>query len=112
MKDDKIYLNHILDAINEIEVFVKDGFDAEDIRTERAIERCLEIIGEAANKLSKNFQKKFNQIEWNLVIGMRNKIIHDYFNVDLYVIKSTVEDDLPILKKQILKILKEIKKQS
>ena len=107
MKDDKIYLKHIIDAIEEIESFLIK-IDWEDIKTERAIERCLEIIGEAANKLSKDFQKKFDEIEWELIVGMRHKIIHDYFDVDMNVVKSTVENDLPVLKKQILKILDKI----
>ncbi len=108
MKNQKAYLQHIIDAIAEIEEFSKDA-DWEDAKTERAIERCIEIIGEAANNLSKDFQKKFPEIEWDLIIGMRHKLIHDYFDVDHNIIKSTVEDDIPVLKKQIKKILKELK---
>ena len=74
MKNQEVYLKHILDAIKEIEIFSEDG-DWKDIKTERAIERCIEIIGEAANNLPKEFQKKFSQIEWNLLIGMRHKKI-------------------------------------
>lgn len=107
MKNQTVYLHHILDAIKEIEIFSEDS-DWKDIKTERAIERCIEIIGEAANKLSKDFQKKFPEVEWNLVIGMRHKIIHDYFDVDPNLVRSTVEDDIPTLKKQIEKILKEL----
>ena len=80
MKDDKKYLHHILDAIAEIETYAVD-IDWEDKKSERAIERCLEIIGEAANKLSKDFQKKSDEIQWDLVIGMRHKLIHDYFGI-------------------------------
>lgn len=109
MKNQKAYLQHILDAIKEIEIFSKDG-DWQDVKTERAIERCIEIIGEAANNLSKDFQKKFPEVEWKLLIGMRHKIIHDYFDVDHNTIKSTVEEDIPALKKQIKKILKELEK--
>ena len=109
MKDQQAYLQHILDAIAEIETFSKDA-DWEDIKTERAIERCIEIIGEAANKLSRNFQKRFSSVEWDLIIGMRHKLIHDYFDTDPIIIKSTVEEDIPVLKKQIQEILKEISK--
>ncbi len=108
MKSQIVYLNHILDAIKEIEIFSEDG-DWKDAKTERAIERCIEIIGEAANNLSKDFQRKFSEVEWRMVIGMRHKIIHDYFDVDPDLVRSTVEDDIPILKKQIKKILKELK---
>lgn len=107
MKNQKVYLKHILDAIVQIEEFAQD-MDWEDAKTERAIERCIEIIGEAANNLSKDFQKKFPEIEWDLVIGMRHKLIHDYFDIDPNIVKSTVEDDIPILKKKIKKILKEL----
>ena len=102
---------HILEAINNIEVFLKnvtlDSF-VNNIEKRAAIERMLEIIGEAAGKLPKDFQKQFHQIEWDLIIGMRHKIIHDYFDVDMNVLRATVEEDLPILKKQILEILMEL----
>jgi len=107
MKNQTVYLNHILDAIKEIEIFSEDK-NWKDKKTERAIERCIEIIGEAANNLSKEFQKRFSEVEWNLVIGMRHKIIHDYFDVDPNLVKSTVEEDIPVLKKQIRKILKDL----
>jgi uncharacterized protein with HEPN domain len=104
MKDHKIYLHHILDSIEEIESFLKD-IDWEDTKTQRAIERCLEIIGEAANKLPNSFYEKFDQIEWDLIVGMRHKIIHDYFSIDHNIIQTTVEEDLPILKQQIANII-------
>jgi uncharacterized protein with HEPN domain len=107
MKNQTTYLNHILDAIKEIEIFSEDK-NWKDAKTERAIERCIEIIGEAANNLSKDFQKKFPEVEWSAVIGMRHKIIHDYFEIDPNLVKSTVEDDIPTLKKQIQKILKKL----
>lgn len=112
MKKNIIYLNHILDSIEEINDFTKDGFDQNDLKTERAVERNLEIIGEAANNLSKDFQKKFNEISWELVIGIRHKIIHDYFDVDANVVKNTVEKDIPVLKKQILQILKKLRENN
>jgi uncharacterized protein with HEPN domain len=108
MKDNKVYLQHIVDSIEEIESFLVN-VDWEDTKTERAIERCLEIIGEAASKLPKDFQKQFNQVEWELIIGMRHKIIHDYFDVDMNVVRTTVEEDLPILKEKILEILNDKK---
>ncbi len=107
MKNQEAYLQHILDAIKEIEIFSEEA-DWKDAKTERAIERCIEIIGEAASNLSKDFQKKFPEVEWNLIIGMRHKLIHDYFETDPRLVKSTVEDDIPLLKKQIKKILKKI----
>lgn len=107
MKNQEAYLQRILDAIKEIEIFSEE-IDWKDKKTERAIERCIEIIGEAASNLSKDFQKKFPEVEWSLLIGMRHKIIHDYFDVDSNLVRSTVEDDIPLLKKQIKKILKEI----
>ena len=107
MKNQTVYLSQILDAIKEIEIFSEDK-NWKDAKTERAIERCIEIIGEAANNLSKEFQKRFSEVEWNLVIGMRHKIIHDYFDVDPNLVKSTVEEDIPVLKKQIRKILKDL----
>ncbi len=106
-KEPKVYLLHILDAISELEIYAKD--DWENKKTTRAIERCLEIIGEAANNLSKDFQKNFPEIEWELIVGMRHKIIHDYFDVDGDVVQSTVHQDIPVLKNQIEAILNKLK---
>jgi uncharacterized protein with HEPN domain len=59
--------------------------------------RCTEIVGEAAARLSEECRRSCPQIEWNSIIGMRNRLIHAYFDVNLAIIWRTVRDDLPAL---------------
>ena len=108
-KDETVYLNHILDAINAIEEYTKGMSENEffsNSMAHDAVIRQLEIIGEAANNISNDFQEKHSRIPWGKMIGIRNKIIHEYFNVNFAIIWDTVQDDLPILKKSIKKITK------
>jgi uncharacterized protein with HEPN domain len=70
-----------------------------------AVVRQIEIIGEAARNVSDQFQNKYPKLPWARMIGIRNKIIHEYFNVNFAIVWDTVKDDLPLLKKSIKKIL-------
>jgi len=111
MRRDRAYLKHILEAITNIEKFVEDltkeGF-FENVEKQYAVLRGLEIIGEATKNLSKDLKVKYREIPWREIAGMRDKLIHEYFGVDLELVWVTIEDKLPEFKKQILKILKEI----
>ncbi len=111
MRRDRAYLKHILEAITNIEKFVegltKEGF-FENVEKQYAVLRGLEIIGEATKNLSKDLKVKYREIPWRDIAGMRDKLIHEYFGVDLELVWVTIEDKLPEFKKQILKILKEI----
>jgi len=70
-----------------------------------AVVRQIEIIGQAARNVSDQFQNKYPKLPWARMIGIRNKIIHEYFNVNYAIVWDTVKDDLPLLKKSIKKIL-------
>lgn len=109
--EDPAYLHHILDAIVSIEDFSRDISSAEELRDrplERAgIERMLTIIGEAAKNVSPQLREKYPEIPWKEIAGMRDKIVHHYFGVDYEAVFLTVQDDLPLLKQGILKILEE-----
>jgi uncharacterized protein with HEPN domain len=70
-----------------------------------AVVRQIEIIGEAARNVSDEFQNKYPKLPWAKMIGIRNKITHEYFNVNYAIVWDTVKDDLPLLKKSIKKIL-------
>lgn len=72
--------------------------------------REYEIIGEAMKNIPAKFRKKYPQIPWQKAIGMRNKLIHEYFGVDFYLIWETTKRDLPKLKTQIKAILDEMNK--
>ncbi len=110
MKDDDVFLKHVLDSINQIEEYV-DGMGYEDFVSNRLVQdgvvRQLEIIGEATKNLSPELREKYPKTPWEDIAGMRDKLIHHYFGVDLEVVWDTVEKDLPALKKQVKKILAE-----
>jgi uncharacterized protein with HEPN domain len=110
MKKDKAYLQHILDAISDIEKFLENvtqkGF-FKNKEKQYAVLRALEIIGEATKNLSRELRAKHPEIPWRDVAGMRNKLIHAYFGVKLELVWETVKDRLPELKKQICNILEE-----
>jgi uncharacterized protein with HEPN domain len=100
-KLDSVYLFHIRDSINKIIEYTSNT-DIESFKSnpmmQDAVIRQIEIIGEASSKLSKSFRDNNSQIPWKNIVGMRNKLIHDYFGVDVMAIWETVKNDIPILK--------------
>ena len=109
-KDSKIFLKHILESIAEIKNHIKgiseDKF-FNDIKTQDAVIRRIEIIGEAVKNLPENFKEKYPKIEWREIAGMRDKLIHGYFGVDVNTVWDTIKNDIPGLGKQISKLLKQ-----
>ena len=85
-KDDSVYLHHILDSINTIEGYLKgvseSKFEATQLLQDGTI-RQIEIIGEAVRHVSKDLRRTYPEIPWEDIAGMRDKLIHDYFGVDL-----------------------------
>ncbi len=105
---DKIYLGDILDAIERIESYtagVKKSAFMKNFMMQDAVMRQIEIVGEAANSISDEFQEKHPEFPWLQMRGIRNKIIHDYRGINLHIIWDTVTDNIPSLKKQIKDIL-------
>jgi uncharacterized protein with HEPN domain len=104
------YLEDISGAISDIRSFVEgmsaDGFMA-DKKTANAVIRSLEIIGEAAGKIPKDVRMRYPDVPWDEIIGMRNRLIHEYFGVDLDIVWQTIEDDLMPLETAIKAILNE-----
>ena len=92
------YLYDILDAIEKAADFI-EGMDfnhfSEDDKTVFAVVRALEIIGEAARKIPPSVRAQYLEIPWREITGMRDKLVHDYFGVDLAVVWKTVKEDLP-----------------
>lgn len=104
MKDNNIYLKHILEAIQNIEEYIEDlDFNAfsGDKKTIDAVVRELEIIGEAANNLNDEFKKNYQEIPFRDMIDMRNVLIHEYFGINKKVVWDTCKIDLPKLKEII-----------
>ena len=112
-KDPKIFLKHILESIEEVEGFIVDISEEEfsrDVKTQDAVARRIEIIGEAAKNLPALFRRKHPQIEWREIVGMRDKLIHHYFGIEMSIVWATSKNDLPKLKQQISKILGSLEK--
>jgi uncharacterized protein with HEPN domain len=82
----------------------KDSF-VKVARTADAVVRNLEIIGEAASRIPEDFRTIHPQIPWRRVVGLRNRVIHEYFGVDLAIVWSVVTDDLPPMKSAVKQIV-------
>ena len=97
------------DAIKAILEYTKDAnkksFNSNELMQDAVIRR-IEIIGEAAKNVSNEFRKKYSEIPWKKIVGMRDKLIHGYFNVDVERVWNVIIDDILVLKKQIEDIIK------
>ncbi|MEK7472934.1 MAG: DUF86 domain-containing protein [Patescibacteria group bacterium] len=110
-KDYKLYLIDIKTSCTRILKYSKNltklQFTKNHLLTD-AIEKNMEVIGEAGNKIPPEIKKSLPEIPWKDIVSLRNKLIHDYFDIDINVIWETVTNDIPILKKQINKVLKDL----
>jgi len=110
LRDYKLYLYDIQQAIEKIETFTR-GFTfeefAQDAKTVDAVIRNLEILGEAAKHIPKRVKEKHPDIDWKAMAGMRNILAHEYFGVRMGIIWKTIRERLPELRHQIEEILKE-----
>ena len=108
MKDDTLYLRHMAEAIAKIDRYLTgisyEAFAANDLLIDGVI-RELEIIGEAGNNISKEFQKSHPEIPFFNMISMRNRLIHDYAGVDIHTVWQTVKEDLPALQNFLRQVL-------
>lgn len=107
-KRDSLRIRHILEAAEHIADFTRGISEEEfmnDYEKQSAVVKQLEIIGEAASKLSTEFTKEHQEIDWSKVVGMRHKMIHDYFDIDVDIVWTTVTSDVPLLKEAIEKLI-------
>ena len=107
-RDYRLYLDDILDAIKRIRDYVR-GMDyksfSSDMRTQDAVVRNLEIIGEASRQLPVEIREKVATIEWSKIMGLRNILVHEYFGVNLLIIWDIVEHKLELLAEACLELM-------
>jgi uncharacterized protein with HEPN domain len=105
---DDVYLYHILDFISQIEKFT-EGINKNEFKNnelvQSAVIRQIEIIGEASKKLSDKFKNNYPNIPWTDITGMRDKLIHGYFGVDIDIVWLTIQKDIPKLRDLIKKLI-------
>lgn len=106
MRKDDDRLNDMLEAIESIQRHTSTGrtkFDADELVRVWCL-RHLEVIGEAAARISEELRSKYPAVPWREIIGMRNTLVHGYFNVDWEQVWNAVEHDLPVLQHELLAI--------
>jgi len=109
-RDIKDYIMDIFDNENKVIKFT-EGITYEDFvnNDEKiyAVVRALEIIGEAAKNIPKDVRKKYSNVPWKKITGMRDKIAHEYFGIDIKIVWTTATKDIPQLKEEIQKVVKD-----
>ncbi len=107
-KDVRVYLDDIIESCGRISEYI-EGVDRNtfenDEKIQDAVTRRLEIIGEAANRLPKEFMEEHKEIPWQKAISMRNILIHVYDEIDLTIVWETITETLPPFKKQVEELL-------
>jgi uncharacterized protein with HEPN domain len=107
-KDDQVYLGHMLDTARKIaskaKGITRDHYDAnEDLQMVFA--HLVQVLGEAASRVSQAGREQFSDIPWRRIVGMRHRIVHDYMNVDLEVLWEVVHRNIPELVAMLDKIV-------
>jgi len=107
------FLKDIVEAIERVEFYTNDRDYEEflqDIRTQDAVVRNIEIVGEASKNIPSNIKRKYQNVEWKELAGIRDKIVHFYFGIRWTIVWSVVKDKLPALKEKINVIIKDLEK--
>jgi uncharacterized protein with HEPN domain len=113
MRSDSERVLDILEAIENIKKYCSRGANSfySDELLQSWIVRNLQIIGEAANLITEETQARFPKIPWKKIIGMRHVLVHGYFEIDLDVVWSVIENDLSFLETEFIHIAQELKLQ-
>lgn len=108
LKDDRVRILHMLDAAKDAVDFAR-GRDRTDLDRSRLLSlgllKCMEIVGEAAARVGPDTRERFPSIPWVDIVGMRNRLVHAYFDIDLDLVWETLTKDLPPLIEEMKRIL-------
>ena len=109
MKDDKLYLIHISECIARIEQYTSEGRERflEDMKTQDAVLRNLQVLAESTQRLSEGTKSGHVAIDWPRIAGFRNVLVHDYLGVNLVRVWEIIEHNLPDLKNEIAVMLQQ-----
>ncbi len=109
-RDDHVYVRHILDAVDKIRMYVADYSQStflESTLIQDGVIRQMEIMGEASRRISPDTRMQHPDIPWREMAAMRNKLIHDYFGIDLQLVWTTVQEELPKVRASLVRVLKD-----
>jgi uncharacterized protein with HEPN domain len=108
MKDDSVYLQHILECIRRIEEDTAEGKERflTSHTLQDAVIRNLQIMAESTQRLSDNIKEKYHEIDWFRIAAFRNVLVHDYLGVDIERVWEITQHDVPPLKKTVLAMLR------
>jgi len=110
MKDDKLYLIHMIECIQRVEKYTSGGRDTflNSELIQDAVIRNLQVMAESSQRISEDLQSRYSNVAWFKIAGFRNVLVHDYLGVDLDKVWAIIERDLPPLKSSISLLLKEL----
>lgn len=112
IKNDLLYLLNILESVEKIILYSKDCMDAEmfyELNDQLNFNASLNLfanIGENLGKISDELKQSYPNIDWKQIKGFRNKVVHDYVNIDTFMVFDVIKNNLPILRKSLMKIIR------
>lgn len=107
MKDDRLYLIHILESIERVEEYTSEGLEQflSDKKTQDAVLRNLQILAESTQRISPELKNAHSEIDWRGISGFRNVLVHDYLGVNLITVWGIIEGPIKDLKKRMSEVL-------
>jgi uncharacterized protein with HEPN domain len=109
-RDYRLYLDDILESCSKIRQFTRGMSFQEferDVKTQDAVIRNFEVIGEPANRLPEDVKARCSRVEWAKIIGFRNILVHEYFGVKLETVWTAIQEKIPILEEEARSVLGE-----